>query len=151
MEFSFSYLTHHPTHYPLTSRSFPRTVITGKCCLWQSLMLASCSCELLTNYVDFILNHVCETGVLVGGEDTLSSSYVRLITGLPTITFQTINKVTVTWSYFGQPAPLLHLQRPPTLPLCCVCSVISSSLTPHGGFPVWVLHFPVPVQSGTAY
>lgn len=151
MEFSFSYLTHRPTHYPLTSRSFARSVITGKCCLWQSLTSVSCSCKLLTNYVDsFFFNCGCEMGVS-GAEDTFSSLYVRMITGLSTITFQTMNKVTVTWSYVGQPFPLLHLQQPPTLPLCCVCSVISSSLTPHGGFPVCLLHFPVPVQSGTAY
>lgn len=48
------------------------------------------------------------------------------------------------------PPPPLAASLPPSL-LCCVCSVVSSSLTPHRGFPVRLLRFPVPVQNGTAY
>lgn len=65
------------------------------------------------------------------------------------LTSQTTNKVTARRSDVGAALPPLHL--PPAVPLCCVCSLVSSSLTPHRGFPVRLLHFPLPFQNGTAY
>lgn len=44
----------HPAPPPLSCVFFPRAVITGKRCLWQSLVLVSCFCNLVINYVDFL-------------------------------------------------------------------------------------------------
>lgn len=57
-------------------------------------------------------------------------------------TRQTMNKVTFRRSDVVSPPPP-SLPAPPSS-LCCVCSFVSSSLTPHRGFPVCLLPLTLP-------
>lgn len=66
-------------------------------------------------------------------------SRVQIVQVRPLFNLQTMNKVTFRRSDVVSP--------PPSSPLCCVCSVVSSSLTPHRGFPVGLPPLALPSPS----